>query len=157
MKNPSEIKKLAYERLDEAKILCEAGKYDGAFYLAGYSIELMLKAKICKHFGIDNLFDGKNCKIKAIGEIKTAVQTHDIVALLIFSGLQTELEIAKTNSKVIDRTIARLFHASGHCIWSEKIRYQLNSQKPDNVKELILLLNHDDGLLKWIEKWIEKN
>ena len=33
---------------------------DGAFYLAGYSIELILKAKIYDRFGASNLFDEKN-------------------------------------------------------------------------------------------------
>ncbi len=57
MKCPEEIKKLAYERLEEANILCANEKYDGAFYLVGYSIELMLKSKICERFDINNLFD----------------------------------------------------------------------------------------------------
>ncbi|MDP3007736.1 MAG: HEPN domain-containing protein [Methylococcales bacterium] len=45
MKTAQEIKDIALERLQEAAILCDNGKYDGAFYLAGYSVELMLKAK----------------------------------------------------------------------------------------------------------------
>ena len=80
MKNSDEIKELARLRLKEAVILCKAHKYDGAFYLAGYSIELMLKARICKHFQVEDLFNGKNCKISGVGEIKKAVQTHDISA-----------------------------------------------------------------------------
>lgn len=56
MKTVAHIKELAKTRLEEAKILCAAGKYDGAFYLAGYSVELMLKAKICEHFDIDDLY-----------------------------------------------------------------------------------------------------
>jgi HEPN domain-containing protein len=50
VKNPGQIRQLAYERLEEAQILAQNGKYDGAFYLAGYSIELMLKAKVCEQF-----------------------------------------------------------------------------------------------------------
>jgi len=36
MINPIEIKRLARERLDEAEILFQNNKTDGAFYLAGY-------------------------------------------------------------------------------------------------------------------------
>lgn len=33
-------------RLDEAKILLDHGKWDGAYYLAGYVVELALKVRI---------------------------------------------------------------------------------------------------------------
>ncbi|NOQ36579.1 MAG: hypothetical protein GQ569_11905 [Methylococcaceae bacterium] len=156
MKTPDEIRKLAYLRLEEADILCQAGKYDGAFYLAGYSIELMLKAKICKHFQVDDLFDGKNCKISGIGEIKKAVQTHDISALLVFSGLHLELDDVKASDEgeILDKTITKLFQGNKKCIWNEQVRYSLNFQISTDVQELIRLLYHEDGLLHWIEKWI---
>lgn len=57
MNTPEEIKKIARLRLREAKLLTENNLLDGAFYLAGYSVELMLKAKTCEHFGVPNLFD----------------------------------------------------------------------------------------------------
>lgn len=57
MTNPPEIIKLAWQRLNEAEILCNNKMFDGAFYLAGYSVELMFKAKICDRLGIPNLFD----------------------------------------------------------------------------------------------------
>ena len=56
MTNLFEIKQLAWQRLEEAKILSSNNMCDGAFYLAGYSVELMLKAKICERLGIPNLF-----------------------------------------------------------------------------------------------------
>ena len=152
MKSSAEIKLLAYERLSEAEILCNAGKYDGAFYLAGYSIELMLKAKVCAQLGVDNLFD-EGCKFSGINEVRRAVKTHDITALFIFSGLREKFENAKNLSSVLERTNARLFLASGHSLWSEQIRYQsVGSQNSDNVQALIALLNHEEGLLKWIDK-----
>ena len=68
--------------------------YSGAFYLAGYSVELYLKAKICQLFCIPNLFDeiglGKN-----IGEIRKAVKIHNLALLLKFSGLQPKYEALK--------------------------------------------------------------
>ena len=64
MDSPESIKALAWERLEEAEILYQNGKFDGAFYLSGYSVELMLKAKICERFGIPNLFDESHGKLK---------------------------------------------------------------------------------------------
>ncbi len=155
MRNPEEIKRLAYERLEEANILCENEKYDGAFYLAGYSIELILKAKICEHFGVDNLFDfdGNVALPAGVRDVRKALKTHDITALLMLSGLKIKLQDSKANNKILDKTMTRLFHDSGHCLWSEQVRYQQNSQEPENVIELILLLkNKAEGLLQWVEK-----
>ena len=151
MKNPVEIKKLAYERLNEAKILCDAGKYDGAFYLAGYSIELMLKAKICERFDVDNLFD-ENVNKDGINKVRNAVKLHDVGLLLTFSGLRKKLDVEKATNRVLNTTITRLFDAENKCLWDEKSRYQpIGSQNPDDVKELISLLLDEEGLIQWIQ------
>lgn len=41
-----EFQRLAEARLVEAKALLDVGKWDGAYYLAGYAVELALKACI---------------------------------------------------------------------------------------------------------------
>jgi len=147
MRDPDEIKKLAYLRLDEAKILCDAGKYNGAFYLAGYSVELMLKAKVCEHLGIGDLFAGKECKVAGIGDIKNAVQTHDIGILLIFSGLRGRLADMSKDGIVMESYGLLLG------VWSEKVRYQFVEQDAHKVKRLIeLLSDKEKGLLAWIKK-----
>jgi hypothetical protein len=43
-----ELKSLTQQRLDEADDLLSLNRTDAAFYLAGYAIELALKAAICK-------------------------------------------------------------------------------------------------------------
>ena len=48
MNTSEEIKNLADLRLEEAEILLNNGKSNGAFYLLGYTIELYLKSKICR-------------------------------------------------------------------------------------------------------------
>ena len=151
MINPDQIKKLSFERLQEASILCDNGKYDGAFYLAGYSIELMLKAKICEHWAVPGLFDNQY-QTQGIREIRKAVKTHDITVLFIFSGLKTKFESAKGLDKILMQTYSRLFETSGRCIWSEQIRYQpYGTQNPENIQELMALLQHAEGILQWIE------
>lgn len=152
MKSSEEIKQLAYERLSEAEILCNNEKYDGAFYLAGYSIELMLKAKVCEYLGVDDLFD-ESSSIYGIREVRKAVKTHDIAVLLIFSGLRAKFDDAKSASLILMETNSILFVASGKCLWSEQNRYQpCGSQKPESVKKLMSLLKNEEGILKWIEQ-----
>jgi len=71
MKNPKEIFRIAESRISEANILLAAGYYDGAFYLAGYSIEMALKAKICLHLDIPNLFEDSKLLEKPNSKLTT--------------------------------------------------------------------------------------
>jgi hypothetical protein len=152
MKLAEQIKNLAYERLEEAVILCNNGKFNGAFYLAGYSIELMLKAKVCEHLDVDNLFD-EQCDIYGISEVRKAMKTHDVGVLLVFSGLRAKLEIAKSTNLLLTKMYSLLFASSGRCLWNEQVRYQPSgTYNSDDVQMFIGLLQHDEGLLKWIEK-----
>ena len=43
-----EVRRIAVARLLDAKVLLKAKRYDGAVYLCGYAVELVLKARICK-------------------------------------------------------------------------------------------------------------
>ncbi len=149
MNDPLEIEKLALERLSEAEILFDNGKFDGAFYLAGYSVELMLKAKICGNFGVPNLFDEQATAvntIKGIGEVRKAVKTHNLYVLLILSGLRVKFDNDKSENKHLIKANSLMF---GN--WDENSRYKpCGFAKPNDVHDLILLLKDENGLLQWI-------
>jgi hypothetical protein len=152
MNAADEIKRLAYERLQEAAILCANDKFDGEFYLAGYSIELMLKAKICEHWSVPSLFD-ESFQLHGISDIRRAVKTHDISVLFVFSGLKTKFDEAKSENFRLAETNTLLFTFSGRCLWNEQVRYQpYGSQNPEDVQSLIALIQHEEGLLSWINK-----
>ena len=70
------LKKLANDRLDDAKALLASGRNEGAVYLSGYSVELALKAKICAHLGWEK-FDVPILRI------------HSLELLLRFTGLES--------------------------------------------------------------------
>ena len=150
MTSPYEIIKLAWQRVREAEILYANSMYDGAFYLAGYSVELMLKAKICERLGIPNLFDDSDKTantIEGIGEIRKAVKTHNLFTLLIFSGLKVKFDTDKATNKILAKTNSLLFSA-----WDESARYKpCGHFKPSDVNNLINLLKDANGILKWIE------
>lgn len=151
MTTPDEIRKLAWTRLDEAKILFQNGKCDGSFYLAGYSVELMLKAKICDKLGIPNLYDDTDKStnnISGIGELRKTLKTHNLFILLIISGLKNKFDqdkakninLAKANSLLISN-------------WDENARYKpCGHMKDKDVEILINLLSDQNGILKWIEQ-----
>ena len=149
MNSPDEIRKLAQLRLEEAIILNEAGKCDGAYYLAGYSVELMLKAKICEHIGVPNLLDedGSNSNpISGIGEIRKLVKTHNLFTLLLLSGLKVKFDQEKAKNSKMAKANSLLFTK-----WDENARYKPSGHmKPEDVKTLLDLLSEKNGLLEWI-------
>lgn len=149
MNSPLEIKNLAWQRLKEAEILCDNKMYDGAFYLAGYSVELMLKAKICENFGVPNIFDEKlNNSEQGMGEIRKTLKTHNLYHLIIFSGLKSKYEIQNSDREDFLEGCSLLISS-----WNENARYKPCGHTNDaDVIKLIDFLKQEEGLLKWIEK-----
>lgn len=58
--------RVAFQRLEEAEVLSDAGYNGGAVYLAGYAVECMLKALILnaapesQHLDVESRFRGRN-------------------------------------------------------------------------------------------------
>jgi HEPN domain-containing protein len=46
-----ELDSIARARIEDAKALLAAGRFDGATYLCGYAVEVALKARICRALG----------------------------------------------------------------------------------------------------------
>lgn len=69
----SEFQELADQRLAEAKALLDHGQWDGSYYLAGYAVELGLKACIIKTLLATDAFPdkefSKNCYTHAVEKL----------------------------------------------------------------------------------------
>ena len=78
-----DLRAIARARLRDAEALLRAKRFDGAFYVCGYAVELALKARICrtlKWLGFPE--DGKEFK----GLL--SMKTHDLETLLKLSGIR---------------------------------------------------------------------
>lgn len=80
----AEVKRLAAARLKDARALHAAGRYDGAVYMCGYSVELALKARICRTLRW-SAFPERDNEFKGLASLKV----HDLDALLRFTGRET--------------------------------------------------------------------
>ena len=150
MDNPEEIRKIANQRLEEAEILLENNMFNGAFYLAGYSVELYLKAKICEVFNIPNLFNfDDDCVIYKIGRIKKLTFTHDLNELILLSGLHYKIINTKKDSAEFSANISFILEK-----WDSNVRYRKQGYiKKEQLKQIISFLNDKEkGLLQWINK-----
>ena len=127
--------------MEEVQTLYNNGLYDGASYLAGYVIELALKARICKILKLD---------YPDTGEISKSFKTHKLDTLVKLGGLYEAFdeELSRNDAFNINWGIIIL--------WSESFRYRpTGSSGKSDVHSLIAAIDDpDNGILTWIkERW----
>lgn len=128
-------KKLAATRLKEAKILYKSRRYSGAYYLAGYAIELGIKAFYCKSV--------KKCtfppKVKVVAEL----YKHDLNELMKACALNREFNKDAQSDNSLQSNWGTVKD------WSVESRYsQIN--KSDSKS----MINSVEAILKWMQtKW----
>lgn len=112
--NKSTAKILSESRIREAKILFYNKEFAGAYYLAGYSVELALKSVICRTFKSETFPDK---------QFVNKIHTHKLDDLMKLSGLTVEFENDQKNIPELATfwTIATK--------WTEMSRYEIKSEQ----------------------------
>lgn len=82
-----DLRAIARARLRDAHVLLRAKRFDGAFYLCGYAVELTLKARICRTLKWPG-FPETGQDFKGLQSVKT----HDLEILLRFSGVEPRVK-----------------------------------------------------------------
>jgi HEPN domain len=138
MNHPTEIRDIASLRLTEATCLFANDFYDGAFYIAGYALELNFKAKICECLKIDDFYRNHAAR----SDLSRVFLVHNLGRLLILSGLYTAYETEKvTNPRLL---------AEWCCVlkWSETSRYdQRGTHLRQDAEDFITAVNY---IIQWI-------
>ena len=138
-----ELKKLTQLRLKEANILCKNSMYDGSCYLAGYCIELALKAAICKRMGTPNFFESIR------PETARAFKIHNLDELITLAGLRPKFDV-QFNSNVHFQDNWSFIKITIN--WSEQLRYQVGKNQIETQSMLLALSDPQNGILPWIKK-----
>lgn len=110
----AEFQGLAEERLTEAKALLDLGKWDGAYYLAGYAVELALKACIIKMLMATDAFPEKG--------FSNDCYTHAIDTLVGRADLKVPRELATNLDSDLKANWSTVLK------WSEQKRYHRISE-----------------------------
>lgn len=82
-----ELDRLAQARLEDAKALVAAARYDGAVYLCGYAVEVALKSRICRILNWKD-FPSTTSEFQAY----RSFQTHELDVLLRLSGQEQRVK-----------------------------------------------------------------
>ncbi len=134
-----DLKELSRLRLREAHALYKAHLYDGSVYLAGYVVELALKARICRLLQI---------KEYPTGELGRVFKVHSLDQLKVLSGLSAEIDMSK-NKQLFDNWST----AVG---WDPEQRYETPGKYNASTAQIILdsLTAKPNGVLTWLSlRW----
>jgi hypothetical protein len=82
MISTKDLRAIARARLRDAQVLLNGKRFDGAFYLSGYAVELALKARICRTLKWRDFPQSG----REFDDFRS-LRTHDLEVLLKFSGI----------------------------------------------------------------------
>ena len=118
----ADLRVIANARLDDASVLLQHDRLDGAAYLCGYAIELALKARICTTLGWPGFPE-----TRSEFENLTSFKTHKLDVLLSLSGLE---QLVKTK---------HLEEWSAVSTWDPEARYKSIGHTTREQAELMLV------------------
>lgn len=130
----TELIKLAEAKASDAVLLLKNGRNSNAYYLAGYAIEIGLKAIIAGEFRNDTLPDK--------GFVNSAY-THKLDDLVRLAGIATALKTRQQSSPAFDSNWAIVAN------WSEQTRYEVTDVMTANAM-LSAVSDAQNGVLPWL-------
>ena len=139
-----DFQQISLVRLEDAKALLDKNQYDGCCYLAGYSIELALKAVTCHLMERDDFFT------LAKPETTRAFKIHNLKELIVLAGLWQKFVDLETHDPIIFENWITIVDGIK---WSEQLRYQIGFTE-DQAISMVEAINHPkNGILKWIKNY----
>lgn len=87
MLTPADLRTIAHSRLQDAQILFANARYDGAGYICGYAVELILKARICDTLNWPGYPATRNEFTNLL-----SFKTHNLDVLLSLSGREQAIK-----------------------------------------------------------------
>jgi hypothetical protein len=132
----ADFQALADVRIAEAKGLLDLGMWDGAYYLAGYAMEVALKACVIKKVMETDAFQDKKFSEKC--------WTHDIGELVVLAGLKP----AWSAATAADGDLSGNWGIAKE--WTEQKRYhRIPEVEAKNLYNAVADPTH--GVLQWIK------
>ena len=137
--NKTELESLASIRIKEVEILITADCHQGAYYLAGYALECILKAFITKQVKEFDFPDKK---------LANDSYTHNLANLVITAGLKQKLTEQEKQNKEFKLNWAVVID------WSEESRYKLAITKQEAHDLFTAITDNESGVLPWLKKYL---
>lgn len=137
MLTKADLEKLALIRLDDAKLLLQHNRSSSAYYLAGYAVELALKACISRLI--------QSCTIPEMAFIK-AIYVHKLDNLLATAGLRPAFDAGVK----ADPQFAAYWAIANN--WTEASRYEY--WDPFAAASLLQAIDEPvHGVFQWVKRY----
>ena len=142
--NQADLRRMTEERLRDARALLAGGRWEFAYYTAGYSVECALKSCVlARMIETGWVFDEANKKVDDC-------RTHSFGKLIEIAGLKEEREARLQASTSTGDEFAR--HWGIVNLWEVTSRYE--SKTEIEAKTLFAAITDEpDGVLRWIRKY----
>ena len=134
--NRTDLQELAQVRIAEAELLAAQGRWDGAYYLAGYAVECALKACFAKSVNQHDFPDKQRV---------LAVYQHDLANLMRVSGVEGHLQ----SDSIADPDLRLNWEKV--TTWTEQSRYTRWTQAQAEAL-LTAIADPAHGVLPWITR-----
>lgn len=136
--NRVELRQLAEDRILDAGILLAAGRWSGAYYLAGYAVECGLKACVLAHIEATGaIFQDKKYAEKC--------WTHDLEVLKELANLTPAMAVDAAANPALSGNWGVTKD------WRETSRYEQKTQAQAQAL-FDAIANDPDGVLPWLRK-----
>jgi len=137
----SEQSKAGKYRLDDAQALLTAVRWCGAMYMAGYSIECLLKTKLMRMYECRHLRElQEELQRRGVLSAQTSIFTHQLEPLLRLAGGLERLRQSEEHW--------RLFNLVNR--WVPAWRYTADLSNAEDAADFLTAVNR-------ISQWIENN
>ena len=141
--NQAELCQMTEERIRDAKALLDGGRWEFAYYVAGYAVECGLKSCILSRmvrtaWVFQEKWDARKCL------------THDFTDLVELADLQRELAANKRASAPPGRDFVKYWDTVQK--WKVSSRYESKSEA--EARDLYEAITNDpNGVLLWIRNF----
>lgn len=137
----SEQSKAGKHRMDDASALLTAVRWRGAMYMAGYSIECLLKTKLMRMYECRHLRElEEELQRRGVLSAQTSIFTHQLELLLRLAGGLERLRQSEEHW--------RLFNLVNR--WVPAWRYTADLSNAEDAADFLIAVNR-------ISQWIENN
>ncbi len=124
---------MAGAKIADARLLFDNGRLPNAYYLAGYAVELMLKAILAKRFKAETIPNKK---------LVNDLYSHDLKSLQKLAGLDSRRTEAEDRDPVLAAFWQTVF------AWNEGSRYLDRGAEAHDL--LRAIEDPDHGVMQWL-------
>jgi len=137
----AELQGFAEARIRDAEVLLKAGRWQGAYYLSGYSVECGLKSCVLAYIERTGII----FKNKEFLQSLPKCWTHKLEELVELAGLKAKRDADAKANPILSSNWGTVNN------WNEASRYQLKNQK-DAEDIYTAIIHPSDGVLQWIRQ-----